>query len=359
MADSKRIINEAFLEELVNIYAPTGAEEPVQRVYRKNLKDIAESLEKDVMGNVSAGLNPNGPLRIMLAGHCDEVGFQVRYIDEKGFIYVDALGGVDAHIVPGHRVKILTNNGEILGVIGRKAIHLVKPDERKKVTPLKDQYVDIGVSTKEEVEKLGIRIGDPIVFTQTYAHLGNQGVVVSRCFDDRIAVFIIAETLRLLKNEKFDAAVFGVSTVQEEIGTRGAITSTYGINPDVGIALDVSHASDSPDVQEKEIGVAKLGGGPILVRGPNINPKLFDLLVETAEAENIPYQIKAAPRPTGTDARSIQMTRGGVATALIGIPNRYMHTMSETVHLDDVDAIVRLLIATIKKITKETSFIPE
>lgn len=359
MADNNRIIREDFLEKLVNVYAPTGSEEPAQRVYKDYLKDIVEKTETDVMGNVSAILNADGNPKIMLAGHCDEVGFQIRYIDEKGFIYVSSLGGVDSHIVPGHRVKILTNQGEIWGVIGRKAIHLVKPDERKKVTPLKDQYVDIGVSSKEEVEKLGIRIGDPIVFTQSYMKLGDQGVVASRCFDDRIAVFIIAEIMRILKNEQISAAVYGVSTVQEEIGTRGAITSTYGINPDVGIALDVTHASDSPDVQEKEVGAVKLGGGPVIVRGPNVNPKLFELFVETAEQEKIPYQIRAASRPTGTDARSIQMTRGGVATGLIGIPNRYMHTMSETVHLDDVDAIVRLLVATIKKITKETSFIPE
>ncbi|MHA2001698.1 MAG: M42 family peptidase, partial [Promethearchaeota archaeon] len=193
-----RIITEAFLEKLTNIYAPTGSEQPVQRVYRENLSSIADKIETDIMGNVNATLNPEGYPKIMFAAHCDEVGFQVRYIDDKGFIYVHPLGGVDAHIVPGNRLKILSEKGEILGVIGRKAIHLVKPEERKKVTPLKDQYIDIGVSSKDEVEALGIKIGDPVVFTTKYTPIGDKGVVCSRCFDDRVAVFIISEILRLL-----------------------------------------------------------------------------------------------------------------------------------------------------------------
>jgi endoglucanase len=359
MAESTRIINEEFLERLVNAAAPTGSEERAQRIYRDYLKDIANDITTDVMGSVNAVLNPSGAPKIMLAGHCDEVGFQVKYINDKGFIYVNSLGGVDSHIVPGHRVRIMTKEKDITGIIGRKATHLVKPDERKKVTELKDQYVDVGVSSKEEVEELGIQIGDPIVFTEKYDKLGDKGVVVARCFDDRIGVFIIAETLRLLKNESFEGCVCGVSTTQEEIGTRGAITSTYGINPDIGIALDVWHATDSPDISEKDVGRTKLGGGPIVMRGPNINPKLFELIMATAKEEKITVQVQAIRGQAGNDGRSIQMSRSGVVTGIIEIPNRYMHTMSETVHLDDVDSTVRLLVALIKKITKDTSFIPE
>lgn len=355
----ERIIDSTLLEKLVNSPSPTGSEQPAQRIYREYLKNIAEIITTDVMGNVCATLNSTGSPKIMLAGHVDEVGLQIRYIDEKGYISVNQLGGIDAHIVPGSRVKILTEKGEIFGIMGRKAIHLLKPEDRKKVTPLKDQYLDVGASSREEIEEMGIQIGDPIVWEEKYAPLGNKGVVVSRCFDDKVAVFIIAEVLRLLKKESFDGVVYGVSTTQEEVGTRGAQTSAFGLDPDVGIALDVTHASDTPDVKESDGGKVILGGGPAISRGPNTNPRLFKLFVDTAKELEIPIQIRAARGPTGTDARIIQMTRSGVATGLIGIPNRYMHTMSEVVHLDDLDATVRLLVAVIKKITKDMSFIPE
>ncbi|MHA1674633.1 MAG: M42 family metallopeptidase [Promethearchaeota archaeon] len=358
MEKIQRSINEEFLERFLNTPSPTGAEEPAQKLYREYLVDIADQITTDILGNVDAVLNVGDGPKIMLAGHVDEVGLQIRYITEKGFIYFNQLGGVDAHITPGNRVKILSGKGEILGVIGKKAIHLQQPDERTKVIKLKDQYIDIGARTRQEVEELGIKIGDPVVFISAYTKLGNNGDVVARCFDDKIGGFIIAEVLRELKGSEFDAEVHGVSTTQEEIGTRGAIVSSFGINPQVGIAFDVTHASDSPDVKESDIGIKPLGGGPTFARGPNINPKLLEMMVETAKELEIPYTIIAAAGPTGTDARSMQMAQAGVATALIGIPNRYMHTMNEVVNLDDVDAIIKIVVALIKKIKKDTSFIP-
>lgn len=353
-------LNLEFLQKLVDAPSPTGAEEIAQNMFREYLKDAADEFHTDVLGNVDAVLNPGGSPKIMLMAHVDEVGLQVRYISDKGFIYFNQLGGLDAHLLPSKRVSILTKSGtEILGVIGKKAIHLQEPDERKKVIKLKDQYIDIGARSREEVEKLGINIGDPIVFNDKFSNLGNNGDIVSRCFDDKIGVFIIAEVLRHLKKESISAAVHCVSSVQEEIGTRGAIVSSFNVNPDVGIAFDVTHTSDTPGVKEVDIGIKKLGAGPVVVRGPNINPKLFSLIVETADELNIPLQISAYPRPTGTDARSIQMTRGGVATGLIGIPNRYMHSMTEIVNLKDVQAIVKLTVSLVKKITGDTSFIPE
>ncbi len=356
-----RIINEEFLEKLVNAPSPTGFEQPAQSVYREYLKDIADKMETDVMGNVDAVLNLEGDPRIVLMGHVDEVGLQVKYIDEKGFIRFHQLGGIDAHLTPGNRVRILTRSkGKILGVIGKKAIHLQKPEERKNVVKLEQQFIDIGATSRDEaVKELGIEIGDPIIFEHSYEKLGKGDLVVSRCFDDKIGTFIIAEVLRTLKGSKFEGAVHGVSTTQEEIGTRGAITSSYSVNPQIGIAYDVTFATDSPDMKESDIGTVKMGGGPVIVRGPNINPILFDLFVETAKELDMPYQLLAAPRATGTDARSIQMTRSGVATALIGIPNRYMHSMSEVVNLNDVNMIVELTVAVIQKITKEMSFIPK
>ena len=356
-----RIINEDFLEKLVNAPSPTGFEQPAQSVYREYLNNIADKIETDVMGNVDAVLNLEGDPRIVLMGHVDEVGLQVKYIDEKGFIRFHMLGGVDAHLTPGNRIRILTRSkGKVLGVIGKKAIHLQKPEERKNVVKLDEQFIDIGASSRDEVIKeLGIEIGDPIIFEHSYAPLGKGDLVVSRCFDDKIGTFIIAEVLRTLKGTKFEGEIHAVSTTQEEIGTRGAITSSYSVDPQIGIAYDVTFATDSPDMKESDIGIAIMGGGPVLGRGPNINPVLFDLFVETAKELKMPYQIRAAPRATGTDARSIQMTRSGVATGLIAIPNRYMHSMSEVVNLDDVDAIVRLSVAVIQKITKEISFIPQ
>lgn len=359
MTENTRALDEQFLARLVNAPSPTGSEERAQRIYREYMKDIADEISTDILGNVNAVLNPTGTPKIMLAGHVDEVGLQVRYITEKGFIYVNSLGGMDHQITVGHRVKILTTEKEILGFVGKKAIHLIKPEDRKKITELKDQYIDIGAVSREEVEKLGIRIGDPIVYTQQYERLGNNGLVIARCFDDKIAVFIIAEILKRLKKESLTACVCGVSTTQEEIGARGAITSTHLINPDIGIALDVSFTSDIPDVTENDVGDNKMGAGPIICRGPNINPKLFELIIETAKENKIPVQISAMARSAGTDAAPIQMTRKGVVTGLIGIPNRYMHTMNEVVHLDDVEKTIQLMVALIKKINKDISFIPE
>ncbi|MHA1730020.1 MAG: M42 family metallopeptidase [Promethearchaeota archaeon] len=362
MSDQKneKIINEEFLERLVNTPSPTGFEQPAQSLYREYLSDIADKITTDVMGNVDAVLNPTGSPKIMLAGHIDEVGLQVKYIDEKGgFIRFNMLGGVDAHLTPGNRVKILTSSGEVLGVIGKKAIHLQSPEERKNVVKIKDQFIDVGASSRDEVKELGIEIGDPIIFDHYYSPLGKGDLVVSRCFDDKIGTFIIAEVIRTLQNTEFDGAIHAVSTAQEEIGARGAITSSFSVDPKVGIAYDVEFASDSPDMKESDLGQINMGGGPVITRGPNINHKLFDLFIETAKELNIPYQILAAPRATGTDARPIQTTKSGVATALIGIPNRYMHSMSEVVNLNDVDAIIRLSVAVIQKITMEMSFIPD
>lgn len=359
MSTEENFLNLAFLQKFIDAPSPTGAEEPAQRLYREYLKDVADEITTDVLGNVDAILNPNGSPRIVLMGHVDEVGLQVRYITDKGFIYFNPLGGLDGHLLPSKRVRILSKDGEIKGVIGKKAIHLQESEERTKVVKIKDQYIDIGARSKEEVEKLGICIGDPIIFADKFAYLGNNGDIVSRCFDDKIGAFIVAETLRQLKTMNIDASVHAVSSVQEEIGTRGAIVSSFGIKPDVGIAFDVTHTSDIPGVKESEIGTKVLGGGPSITRGPNVNEKLFDLMVETAKEQEIPLQITAHSRPTGTDARSIQMSQSGVATALIGIPNRYMHSMTEIVNLKDVEQCVKLTVALVKKITKSTSFIPE
>ena len=348
----------AFLKELVETPSPSGYEQPAQRVIKKQLEGIADDFKTDVMGNLIARLAGQGGPRVMLAGHCDEIGFMVQFVDDRGFIYFGAIGGVDSHLSPGQRVKIHTEKGEIPGVIGKKAIHLIEPKDREKVINLKKQFIDIGCSTREEVEAL-IQIGDPVTFAVGVQTLQNDRAT-SRAFDDKMGSFIVTEVMKLVKEGGYIAAdLFAVSTVQEEIGLRGAATSSYGVNPDVGIVVEVTHATDYPDVEQSAIGRVELGKGPVIARGANINPILFKLMIDTAVAEEIPIQIIGVPRATGTDANVMQLSRGGVATALLGIPLRYMHTPVETLSLSDLDQAIKLLVAVVKRIDGDSSFIPE
>lgn len=346
----------SFLKELVETPSPSGYEQPAQRLIRSHLEPVASSVEADVMGNLVARLENSGP-RVMLAGHCDEIGFMVQYIDDNGFISFGAIGGIDPHLSPGQRIEIHSKLGTVPGVIGKKAIHLIEPKDRENVIKLKQQYIDIGCSSREEAEKL-IAIGDPITFA-----VGLQPLQGSRCssraFDDKMGAFIVTEVIKQVAAEGgAPCDLYGVSTVQEEIGLRGATASCYGVNPLVGIAVEVTHATDSPDVEAKTIGRVDLGKGPVIARGPNINPVLFDLICDTAKAEEIPIQIIGAPRATGTDANAMQLSRGGVATALLGIPLRYMHTPVETLDLQDLEAAIKLLSAVVKCIDSNISFIP-
>lgn len=347
----------AFLKELVEIPSPSGFEQPAQRVIRSQLEAVADSLESDVMGNLIARLeHADGP-RVMLAGHCDEIGFMVQYIDDNGFISFGAIGGVDPHLSPGQRITIHSRQGDVPGVIGKKAIHLIEPKDRDTVIKLKQQTIDIGCESREEVEKL-IQIGDPVTFDVGLQRLQGDRVT-SRAFDDKMGAFIVTEVMKRVRTSgKCPCDFYAVSTVQEEIGLRGGATSSYGVNPDVGIVVEVTHATDYPDVEAKTIGRVALGKGPVIARGANINPVLFDLITETAAAENIPIQIIGVPRATGTDANVMQLSRGGVATALLGIPLRYMHTPVETLSLADLDAAIALLMAVVLRIDKNRSFIP-
>lgn len=347
-----------FLKELVETPSPSGYEQPAQRVIKRQLEGVANDLKTDVMGNLIARLDGQGGAKIMLAGHCDEIGFMVQYVDDLGFIYFGAIGGIDPHLSPGQRVQIHTAQGDVPGVIGKKAIHLIEPKDRENVIKLKQQFIDIGCSNRSEVEKL-IQIGDPVTFAVGVQTLQNNRAT-SRAFDDKMGAFIVTEVMKKVKiSGKIDSDLYTVSTVQEEIGLRGAVTSSYDVNPDVGIVVEVTHATDYPDVEQSAIGRVEIGKGPVLARGANINPKLFKLLVDTAAAEKIPVQIIGLPRAAGNDTNVMQLSRGGVATALLGIPLRYMHTPVETLSLSDLDLAIRLLTAVVKRINTDTSFIPE
>jgi endoglucanase len=348
-----------FLEELLAAPSPSGYEQPAQRVFRSYLAPFC-TVTSDVMGNVFGCIEGagNDRPRVMLVGHSDEIGLQVRYIDDDGFLYFAAIGGVDAHITPGMRVHVHAAKGRLNGVIGKRPIHLMEGKDRESVVKLEAQYIDIGAASKKEAQEM-VRVGDPITFAVTMERLANDRITC-RGLDDKAGSFVVAEVLRRVSElpDKLAIDLYGVSSVQEEVGLRGGTTSSYTVKPDIGICVEVDFATDQPDVEKKHNGEVSLGKGAILPRGANINPALFDLLSETAEKEQIPVQYTGIARATGTDANVMQISRGGVATALVKLPLRYMHTPVETLSLADLDSAVDLLVAALKRITDKAAFVP-
>lgn len=349
-----------FLEQLLDAPSPSGYEQPAQRVFRDYVAPFCDELTTDVMGNVFGRISGRGKNlpRVMIVGHTDEIGLQIKYIDDKGFLYFAAVGGVDAHLTPGKRVNVHTAGGTLPGVIGKKPIHLMDTKDRETVVKLESQYIDIGASDKKEAQKL-VRVGDAVTFESAFTRL-HGGRVASRGFDDKAGCFVVAEVLRQVaaSGKKLAVDLYGVSSVQEEIGLRGGTTSCYTVAPDVGICVEVDFATDQPDVEKKHNGEVALGKGPILARGANINPHLLELLSKAASSEKIAIQHTATPRATGTDANVMQISRGGVATALVKIPLRYMHTPVETVALADLEDAARLIVAALGRITSREEFIP-
>ncbi len=341
-----------FLLDLLAAKSPSGAESQAQAVYDQYVADSADEYKCDTMGNRIAILNSEASPSVMYSGHLDELGFIVTYIDDNGFLYFNTIGGHDRIIIPGRRVIIQTDNGPVKGVTGKRAVHLMNVKDREKVPQIHEMWIDIAAADKEEAESR-VRVGD----VATYSHefdLIHGSVGAARAFDNKAGAYIVGETLRRLASDAkaLEAQVVSVGTVQEEIGVRGALVSAYGIHPDFAVAVDVGHATDHPDCDKRKYGSTKLGGGPIICRGPNINPIVFKKLIKAAEENSIPFQLEGDPLPTGTDARAIQIARSGVATGLISIPLRYMHTPSEMVDLEDVERCIQLLVAFSKGLKK-------
>jgi endoglucanase len=331
----------SFLKSVLETPSPSGYERPVQDLVRAWAGQYADEMRTDRHGNVIAVLNPGAGPRVMLAGHCDQIGLMVQHIDESGYLYVQPIGGWDMQILLGQNLTVWAKDGPIAAVVARRAPHLLTNEERNKVPQFQDVWLDAGFKDRKEAEAL-VTAGDPVTFALGYRDLRN-GLAVSPAMDDKVGLWVVMEALRLLKGRPLQAAIYCVSTVQEEIGLRGATTSTYGIHPTVGIAVDVCHATDTPGNDKKQIGDIKLGSGPVLFRGPNINPRVFERLHQAARDYEIPVQVKGAPRGTGTDANAMQLSRDGVAAGLVGIPNRYMHSPVEVVQLDDLERAARLL----------------
>lgn len=345
-----------FLQKLLNTPSPSGFERPIQDVVRAWAKPLADEVRTDRHGNVLAVRNPEGQPRIMLAGHCDQIGLMVQHIDESGFLYVQPIGGWDMQILLGQHLTVWAKEGPVAGVLSRKAPHLLTNDERKKVPEFTDVWVDIGARDRAEAESI-VTPGDPITVALGCRQLRNQ-TMASPALDDKVGVWVVMEALRLLQGRELQAAVYCVSTVQEEIGLRGAATSSYRIHPAVGIAVDVCHATDTPGNDKKKLGEIKIGGGPVLFRGPNVNPRVLERLQSTAAQREIAVQVRGAPRATGTDANAMQLSRDGVATGLIGIPNRYMHSPVELVSLEDLDRAARLLADFCAGVTADVDWTP-
>ena len=347
----------SFLQELVEVPSPSGFEQPAQRVIRARVEAFADEVRTDVHGNVIAVVNPGGSPRVMFAGHCDQVGMMVTFINNQGFVHFASIGGIDPAILPGMRVTIHAEKGPVVGVIPRKAVHLMRPEERGRTRlQMSDLYIDIGAVNRRAAERR-VAVGDPITY-ELGMHTLHRDIVASPGFDDKIGSFIVMEALRLLSRRKPQAGIFAVSTVQEELGLRGARTSCFGIDPHVGIAVDVTHATDYPGAEKKIGGDIRLARGPVIERGANINPVVADLLLRVAKAKKIPHQIAGAAGATGTDANAIQISRAGVAAGLISVPNRYMHTPVEVVHLRDLTNAARLLAEATARIDDKIDFVP-
>jgi endoglucanase len=348
--------SKTFLKNLLETPSPSGFERPVQEIVRAWAGPLADQLRTDRHGNVIAVRNPEGQPRIMLAGHCDQIALMVQYVDENGFLYVQPIGGWDMQILLGQHLTVWTRKGPMSGVVSRRAPHLLTNEERNKVPQFMDIWVDIGAKDRKEAEGW-VTQGDPVTVALGFREMPNN-LASSPAMDDKVGVWTVMEALRLLNGRELSAAVFCVSTVQEEIGLRGATTSAYGVHPTIGIAVDVCHATDTPGNDKKQLGETKLGMGPVLFRGPNINPRVFEQLEETARRHEIGVQVRGAPRATGTDANAIQLSRDGVAAGLVGIPNRYMHSPVEMVCLDDMDKAARVLAEFCAAATPELDWTP-
>ena len=344
-----------FLQQLVETPGPSGYEQKIQQVVRDYVADFADSVETDLHGNVIVGRNTEAATRVMLAGHCDQIGMVVTHIDEKGFIYAQTIGGWDPQQLIGQRMTIWTDTGAVPAVIARKPIHLLKEEERKQVVKLEDLWLDIG-SRSEQESRERVQIGDPVTLQLGFQPMLNN-YANAPGMDNRTGVWVVIEALRRC-GPKLDCAAYAVSTVAEEIGLRGARTSAFSVDPHIGIAVDVTHATDCPTIDQRQQGRIQLGDGPVIFRGPNMNPRVTDRLFEVASNSRISYQPSALGRAAANDSNALQISRGGVATGLVAIPNRYMHSAVETISLDDLDAAADLLAEFMNSLREGDDFTP-
>jgi len=334
---------------------PSGYEGAPARVWREAAEGFAE-VGGDTLGSSTARVAAvgDGP-RLALVGHIDEIGLVVTHVDDEGYLYFAGVGGWDWQILVGQRVEVITRDGHLPGVVGKKPIHLLKEDDRKKVADVKDLHIDIGARDGDEARDL-VRIGDVAVIAGEPVQLPNDRVV-SRSMDNRLGAFVVHEAARLVAEAGgAPGEVVAVAAVQEEVTFGGARTTAFALDPQVAIVVDVTHATDAPGIEVKPLGKHELGSGPVIDRGSTINPHVFELLYETAEAEGIPFTVEAHAGRTGTDADAVHLSKAGVPTGVVSVPLRYMHSPVEMVQLDDVSACARLIAAFARRLPSDASF---
>jgi len=346
----------SFLKRLLDAPAPSGFETVAARAWRAEAETFADKVSADVAGNSIAEVNPGGSPTIMLDGHIDEIGVIVQYIDDDGYVYIGPIGGWDPQVLVGQRIRFLGTGGDVIGVVGKKPIHLMKSEDREHASKFTDLWVDIGAAKKAEAESR-LSIGDPGVIDSRSHDFPNDRIV-SRSIDDRIGAFIVLEALRRYAEKPGAARVVAAATTQEEIAWHGggALVCAHCVNPQVAIVVDVTFATDHPNVEKKEIGEHRMGGGPIISRGALISPVVHNTLRDTAKKLNMPYAVHAVGRDTSTNADAIHIAREGVATGLVSIPNRYMHSPNEMVSLEDLDRCADLIAETCRSVSAETDF---
>ncbi len=347
-----------FFRKIMATRSPSGFEFESRKVWKEEVSGNCDRLESDWHGNIYAVLNESAKPKIMILGHLDEIGFMVRNITDDGFIRFRTIGGVDTSIIQARKVIIKTKNGDIPGVIGRKAIHLLRGSDEGKSPDVSEMFIDIGAKDKEEALEL-VDIGDPITYDVDMIELRN-GIYSSKAFDNKAGAFISAEVVKNLNKRKNDlkASIYAGGNCQEEIGLRGSHSLTHKIMPNVGIAVDMTFAVDTPHANPNKEGNVKLGGGPAFARGANTNPKLLDMMIQICEEKNIPYQLEAESAGNGTDADAMQLISGG-AIALVSVPIRYMHTQYETLNINDVVHTVNMLTELCLRIDENTDFSPQ
>lgn len=353
----------AFLVRLLEAAGPSNYEIEAARVWRREAAQFCASVAADVNGNSIARLRADAPEhapKVLLSGHIDEIGLIVTHVNDDGTLAFRGIGGWDPQVLVGQRVRVLAHDGALTGVIGRKAIHLMKSDDRDRAVKLEDLWIDLGVSKRDELGGR-VRPGDPAVIdvAPVFLTAGDNDLIASRALDNRCCAFIALEALRLLsEGEPPRADVYAAATVQEEITMRGARTVAATVEPDVAIALDVTHASDRPGVAATEVGDHGCGSGAAINRGSVSNETLVNLLVATAEREGLKYTLEASGGCSGTDADALTLTGKGLAGGVVSIPCRYMHSPVEVVSLADLETAAKLLAATIRAIGPETDFVP-
>ncbi len=344
-----------LLKQLLAVPSPSGDEAAAAALWREHAATFADEVRADVRGNSVAVLN-GGPLRILLDGHIDEIGLMVTYISDGGFLYIAPIGGWDGQVLVGQRVIVQGRKGVIRGVIGKTPIHLLKSEARERATKVDDLWIDIGARDKAEAQSL-IRVGATAVIDTPVLDLPN-GRLAARGLDNRVGAFVVIEVLRALAQERPRATVAASASVHEEIGGAGARAAAWNFNPKIALVVDVTYTTDDPGGDKQQWGEVGLGSGAVLSRGAANSPVLFDMLCENAERAAIPYTVQVTAAYTGTNADVIHDGHGGVATAIISIPNRYMHSPSEIIQLSDVEHTVQLIAAFVRSLPDEPDLVP-